>query len=138
MTQKSSTEQFLFHPIENNRNKYKIPKHSITNLISTQNHIGTNTEQIQLDHGNDGEEIVQVETSESYWKLITEQRQQAIEKANTENQQLHTLIDDISKENDKLRIIANHCDYLQNILETVNAENISHLNETNTTDNSLD
>ncbi|CAF4342935.1 unnamed protein product, partial [Adineta steineri] len=78
------------------------------------------------------------ETSESYWKLITEQRQQAIEKANTENQQLHTLIDDISKENDKLRIIANHCDYLQNILETVNAENISHLNETNTTDNSLD
>ncbi|CAF0761967.1 unnamed protein product [Rotaria sordida] len=162
MTQKSPSKHYLLHPIENHRNICQLTKSSITNFTHIQNHTGINTEQIQLnrdigtntpnyaeqiaraiDNGNAAEEIAQMlieaEASESYWKLMTERRRQAIEETNIENQQLHTLIDDLSKENDKLGIVANHCDYLQNILETLATENDSLLDDvTNTDDSPID
>ncbi|CAF2494759.1 unnamed protein product [Rotaria sp. Silwood2] len=167
MTQRSPSEQYLLHPIENHRNICQLTKNSITNITHVQNHTGTNTEEIQfnrdigtntpnyaeqiaqaIDYGNAAEEIAQMltqalfnilaEATESYWKLMTERRRQATEETNIENQQLHTFIDDLSKENDKLRIVANHRDYLQSLLETLTADNDSLLDETNTDDSPID
>ncbi|CAF1161560.1 unnamed protein product [Rotaria sp. Silwood1] len=161
MTQKSPSKHYLLLPIENHRNICQTTKNSSINFTHIQNHVEINTEQIQfnrdigtntpnyaeqiaraIDNGNAVEEVTQMlieaEASESYWKLMTERRQKAIEETNIENQQLHTLIDDLSKENDKLRIVANHCDYLQNLLETVTVENDSLLDETTTDDSPLD
>lgn len=50
MTQKSPTKHFLRHPIENHRNRCQLTKNSVTNFTYTQNYVGSNAEQIQLNH----------------------------------------------------------------------------------------
>ncbi|CAF0986794.1 unnamed protein product [Rotaria sp. Silwood1] len=152
MAQKSPSKFILLHPIENHRTTCQKTKNSPLN--TTQN-ISTNTDNIQLnrdistntpnyaeqmakalDNGNAAEEIVQMlmqnEASESYWKLMTERRKEAIEETIVENQQLHNLIDDLSKENEQLRILSGHCDYLQNVLNSFTNEHDSLLDDSST------
>jgi hypothetical protein len=50
MTQKSPTKHFLPHPIENHQNRCQLIKNSVTNFTYTQNYVGSNAEQIQLNH----------------------------------------------------------------------------------------
>ncbi|CAF1591379.1 unnamed protein product [Rotaria magnacalcarata] len=76
-------------------------------------------------------------TSESYWKLMTRRRHQAIQETNIENQQFHSLIDNLSSENENLRVITNYCDYLQKILEILTSESDCLLEETNTVENPI-
>ncbi|CAF1928052.1 unnamed protein product [Rotaria magnacalcarata] len=152
MAQQSPSKFLLLHPIENHRTANQKSKNATLNL--TQN-VSTTTEQNQINHdmstntpnyaeqmakaldtGNTADEIVQMlmqdEASESYWQLMTERRKRAIEETVTENQELHNLIDDLSKENEHLRVLSGHCDYLQNVLNSFITEHDSLLDDSTT------
>ncbi|UJR20878.1 hypothetical protein I4U23_023987 [Adineta vaga] len=149
MTQKCPTELQLLHSIENNRTGNQRAK---TSTVTTAQSIGINTDQIQftrdigsntpnyaeqmtkaIENGNGADEFVQMlmqnEASEAYWKLMTERRKKAIEETIIENQQLHNLVDDLNKENEQLRVLSSHCDYLQNVLNSFTHEHDSLLDD---------
>ncbi|CAF1040127.1 unnamed protein product [Rotaria sordida] len=148
MTQNSPSKFILLHPTENHRTTCQKTKNTTQNMstntddIQFNHDISTNTpnyaEQMAtaLDNGNTAEEIVQMlmqnEASESYWKLISERRKQAIEETVIENEQLHNVIDDLSKENEQLRALSDHCDYLQNVLNSFTNEHDSLLDDSST------
>ncbi|CAF1063439.1 unnamed protein product [Adineta ricciae] len=152
MSQKSPTKLSLLHSIENNRSGNQKGKSS---TLSIPQSIGVNTEQIQctrdagsntpnyaeqmaraMENGSGTEEFVQMllqnEASEAYWKIVTERRKEAIEDTILENQQLHNLIDGLSKENDQLRVVAGHHDYLQSVLNSFTHEHDSLLDDSST------
>ncbi|CAF1472353.1 unnamed protein product [Adineta steineri] len=150
MTQKSPSKLHLLHSIENNRTTNQKAK---TSTINTTQNIGINTDQIQFNrdigtntpnyaeqmtkalekNNNAAGEIVQMlmqnEASEAYWKLMTERRKQAYEETTNENQQLHNFVEDLSKENEQLRKVSSHCDYLQNVLNSFTHEHDSLLDD---------
>ncbi|CAF0857346.1 unnamed protein product [Didymodactylos carnosus] len=71
---------------------------------------------------------------ESYWKIVAEKRRLAIEETQNENAQLHELINELNKENEQLRGIAEQCQYLnQIVLELIPREGHENVDKSSIT-----
>jgi len=63
------------------------------------------------------EAFVQKMAPESFWPIMAEYYRLKLEESTRENQQLHDIVDALEKDNEHLRPIADHCEYLTNMLE---------------------
>jgi len=68
------------------------------------------------------EAFVQKTAPESYWHIMAEHYRAKLAEVTRENQQLHEIVDELSKDNDNLRAIADHCEYLTDIIEKLTSE----------------
>ncbi|CAF0933616.1 unnamed protein product [Adineta ricciae] len=68
------------------------------------------------------EAFVQKTAPESYWHIMAEHYRVKLEDVTRENQQLHEIIDDLNADNNNLRVVADHCEYLTDIIEKLTSE----------------
>ncbi|CAF1507619.1 unnamed protein product [Adineta steineri] len=71
---------------------------------------------------NEFESYVQKTAPESYWHIMAEHYRIKLDDVTRENQQLHEIVDGLSKDNDNLRAVADHCEYLTDIIEKLTSE----------------
>ncbi|CAF0823815.1 unnamed protein product [Adineta ricciae] len=81
------------------------------------------------------EMFIKVRAEKHYWKLLAERARLQLEDQLQENQQLHQLLDELTKENEQLQIKSEQCEYLNNIFNSIMSENDSGI-ELHTTNES--
>ncbi|CAM4858599.1 unnamed protein product [Rotaria socialis] len=60
--------------------------------------------------------------SDCYWKILAERARIKLDDELRENQQLHELLDELTKENEKLQAKNEHCEYLTNVFNSMTSE----------------
>ncbi|CAF0820807.1 unnamed protein product [Adineta ricciae] len=81
------------------------------------------------------EMFIKVRAEKQYWKLLAERARLQLEDQLHENQQLHQLLDELTKENEQLQIKSEQCEYLNNVFNSIMSENDSGI-ELHTTNES--
>ncbi|UJR20880.1 hypothetical protein I4U23_023989 [Adineta vaga] len=71
---------------------------------------------------NEFESYVQKIAPESYWHIMSEHYRMKLEEVLRENQQLHDIVDSLNEDNNNLREVADHCEYLTDIIEKLTSE----------------
>ncbi|CAF0880715.1 unnamed protein product [Rotaria sp. Silwood1] len=71
---------------------------------------------------NEFETFVQKTAPNSYWHIMAEHYRIKLEEVTRENQQLHEIVDGLNKDNENLRAVADHCEYLTDIIEKLTSE----------------
>ncbi|CAF1040108.1 unnamed protein product [Rotaria sordida] len=79
---------------------------------------------------NEFEKFVPKTSPESYWHIMAEHYRIKLEEVTRENHQLHEIVDGLNKDNENLRAVADHCEYLTDIIEKLTSEdNIQNENK---------
>ncbi|CAF4778235.1 unnamed protein product [Rotaria sp. Silwood1] len=60
-----------------------------------------------------------------YWQILAERTRIKLEGQLRENRQLHELLDELTKENEKLQSKSEQCEYLTNIFNSIMSEHDS-------------
>ncbi|CAF4084750.1 unnamed protein product [Rotaria sp. Silwood2] len=79
---------------------------------------------------NEFDIFVQKTAPTSYWQIMAEHYRIKLAEATRENQQLHEIVDGLNKDNENLHAVADHCEYLTDIIEKLTSEdNIERANK---------
>ncbi|CAF0754154.1 unnamed protein product [Rotaria sordida] len=71
------------------------------------------------------EKFVKIHASDCYWRILAERSRIKLEDQLQENQQLHELLDELTKENEQLQRKSEQCEYLTNIFNSIMSEHDS-------------
>jgi len=66
--------------------------------------------------------FVKEQAADCYWEIIAERYRLTLDDRLLENQQLHEIVEELNKENEQLRAISEHSEYLKNIFNKVTSE----------------
>ncbi|CAF0852131.1 unnamed protein product [Rotaria sp. Silwood1] len=82
---------------------------------------------MQGNHMNDNEfeKFVKSHAPDCYWQILAERTRIKLEGQLRENRQLHELLDELTKENEKLQSKSEQCEYLTNIFNSIMSEHDS-------------
>ncbi|CAF2018713.1 unnamed protein product [Rotaria magnacalcarata] len=72
---------------------------------------------------NEFEQFIRKAAPDSYWHIMAEHYRIKLEEVTRENQQLHDIVDGLNKDNENLRAVADHCEYLTDIIERLTSDN---------------
>ncbi|CAF3248419.1 unnamed protein product [Rotaria socialis] len=131
-TSSATNSIYRLNSIEN----YSAPLFKSTQSICVQTDTIQNTSQctntpnylddmlIQGKNMNDDEfeKFIKGRASDCYWKILAERARIKLDDELRENQQLHELLDELTKENEKLQAKNEHCEYLTNVFNSMTSE----------------
>ncbi|CAF2104574.1 unnamed protein product [Rotaria magnacalcarata] len=131
-TSSATNSIYRLNSIEN----YSVPLFKSTQSICVQTDIIQNTSKctntpnylddmlIQGKNMNDDEfeKFIKDRASDCYWKILAERARIKLDDELKENQQLHELLDELTKENEKLQVKNEHCEYLTNVFNSMTSE----------------